>query len=280
MREARLAFAGQAAAVAAAGRRGAPANDARRTRVRRGAALLLAAALSLGVVGGVLAASTAGGPLYGTRIWIESIMLPSDAEGRADAEVARLETRLREFEAAVRSGDRSAAAAALVAYQQIADEALAGAGASGDEAAIARLLAALDRHVTNLERVADQVPPQAAESINRNIERAIQHTDAAIERIEARPGGSNNGVGPAAEAGGAAARKARGAADAAGGRHVAPAADARRGGADAARSEAEPTPAAAAADAQGAQPDPEPPKPQPTPKPDQAPPARQSDPNR
>ena len=51
----------------------------------------------------------------------------------------------------MRSNNRGAAEAALAAYQQIADEAIAGANASGDEAAIARLAAALDRHVDNLD---------------------------------------------------------------------------------------------------------------------------------
>ena len=102
---------------------------------------------------------------------------------------------MSELEAAVRSGDRVAAAAALAAYEQIADEALAGAGT--DQAAIDKLLAALDRHVAVLERVASQVPAQAAESINSNIEKAINHNDAAIQRIDAGP----NGNGPAGGSG-------------------------------------------------------------------------------
>ena len=36
-------------------------------------------------------------------------------------------------------------------------------------------------------RVADQVPGQASEAIHKNIERAIDRNDAAIERIQAKP---------------------------------------------------------------------------------------------
>ena len=198
MREARLAFAGQAnAAMAAIAARelARERTSARRRSARRGVALLLAATLSLGIVGGAMAASVPGGPLYGARIWLEDVTLPSDPTERAAAELIRLETRLAELEAAVRSGNRGAAEAALAAYQQIADEAILGANASGDEAAIARLAAALDRHVDNLTRVAGQVPPQAAEAIQRNIERAIQRNDAAIERIESNGGTPPNGLG-------------------------------------------------------------------------------------
>jgi hypothetical protein len=196
MREARLAFADQAAHVAALAPAQADANvarsAARRTHVRRGFALLAAAVLSLVVVGGAFAASTAGGPLYGARVWLETVTLPTDVTARAEAEITRLDARLADLQIAVQSGDRAAAAAALAAYEQIADEALAGAGT--DQAAIDQLTAALDRHVAVLERVAAQVPPQAAASITTNIQRAINHNDAAIERIQAGPhGGATNG---------------------------------------------------------------------------------------
>jgi hypothetical protein len=196
MREARLAFAdraAQAAAASAATDQVAVAHSTtRRTVVRRGGALLAAAALSLVIVGGAFAASTAGGPLYGARVWLETVTLPAGPVDRATAEVARLETRLSEIRAAVLSGDRAAAAAALSAYEQIADEALAGAGT--DNAVIETLMAALSRHVAVLQGVAAQVPAQAADSIDLNIELAISHTDAAIDRILAGPnGGSNDG---------------------------------------------------------------------------------------
>jgi hypothetical protein len=204
MREARLALASQAEARLGAAAIAVDRVRGRRRTVRRGAALLLAAGLSVGLVGGALAASSAGGGLYDARIWLEAITLPAGGPERAAAELVRLEARMTELEAAVRSGDRGAAAAALAAYEAIADEAIAEVSASGDEAAIAKLTALLDRHVRNLERVAGLVPSPAADSINWNIERAILHNDAAIERIQAKPDpppqpgvpNSVNGVGP------------------------------------------------------------------------------------
>jgi hypothetical protein len=209
MREARLAFAEQADARIAAANADVARERSRRRALGRGAALLLAAGLSMGMVGGAMAASTAGGPLYGTRIWLEEVTLPSDPTSRASAEIGRLEARIAELAAAVRFGDRVAAVAALTAYQQIADRAIGEAGASGNETLMERLGEALDRHVASLERVADQVPPQAAEAIHRNIERAIQHNDAVLDRIHAgptgpgpaEPSGPNGGAGAGAGAG-------------------------------------------------------------------------------
>ena len=208
MREARLAFADQASGAAAATASAELAvarARSRRAAMRRATALLAAAVLSLIAVGGALAASGAGGPLYPARVWIETVTLPSDPGARAAAELTRLESRMSELEAAVRSGDRAAAAAALAAYEQIADEALAGAGT--DQAAIDKLLAALDRHVAVLERVASQVPAQAAESINGNIEKAINHNDAAIQRIDAGPNGNGPAGGSGAQPGAGPAAK-------------------------------------------------------------------------
>ena len=50
--------------------------------------------LSLIAVGGALAASGAGGPLYPARVWIETVALPSDPGARAAAELTRLQSRM------------------------------------------------------------------------------------------------------------------------------------------------------------------------------------------
>jgi hypothetical protein len=154
---------------------------------RRGAGLLLAAGLTLAVAGGVMAASQAGGPLYPTRMWLETVTLPAAGAARTDADIVRLESRMEEVIAAARRGDRAGVAAALLAYEEIADEALIAAG--GDEAAIERLRVALDRHVAVLLAIAAKVPPQASEAIGRNIDRAIEHNGATLDRIQANPGG-------------------------------------------------------------------------------------------
>ena len=82
---------------------------------RRAAAAVLAACLVVGVGAGSVAASQAGGPLYGPRMWIEAATLPSDPMARANAQLGRLDARLQEVRVAVgerqrrsrRSGARS-----------------------------------------------------------------------------------------------------------------------------------------------------------------------------
>lgn len=238
MREARLAMAaGSTASLSGS-------IDAARARRRgglwrRGAGLLLAAGLSLAVAGGAMAAAQAGGPLYPTRMWLETIVLPADGAARADADLVRLESRMEEVIAAARKGDRGAVAAALLAYQEIADEALL--AATGNATAIDRLRIALGRHLAVLEAVAAKVPPQASEAIGRNIDRAIERNGATVDRIESNKGGPATQPGPAAKP----------------------------------DKTAKPTPGPTPARAQGPQPTPavvEPPKGPPDPKPDKTPP--------
>jgi hypothetical protein len=186
MREARLAMATPTWSTAATS-----SIDVARARrgglARRGAGLLLAAGLTLAVAGGAMAASQAGGPLYPTRMWLETVTLPSAGAARTDADILRLESRMEEVIAAASRGDRAAVAAALLAYEEIADEALL--AAAGDEAATERLRIALDRHLAVLATVAAKVPPQASEAIGRNIDRAIERSSATLDRIHANPGG-------------------------------------------------------------------------------------------
>ena len=82
-------------------------------RWRRPAAALLAATLTLGVLAGTVAAGSAGGPLYATRIWIETVNLPRDVLARAQAEVIRLDRRVQEARDASAAGDTAATEAAL-----------------------------------------------------------------------------------------------------------------------------------------------------------------------
>jgi hypothetical protein len=199
MREARLSMAGGSTAFSTASLPLALEGSRARRRgglMRRGAGLLLAAGLSLAVAGGAMAAAQAGGPLYPTRVWLETIALPADGAARVDADLVRLESRMQEVIEAARKGDRNAVAAALLAYHEIADEALL--AAHGDAAAIDRLRDALDRHLAVLAAVAAKVPPQASEAIERNIERAIERNGATLDRIESNRGGPVTQPGPAA----------------------------------------------------------------------------------
>jgi hypothetical protein len=173
-----------------------------RARFRRGGALLLAAGLAVGVLGGTAAAAQPGGPLYGSRVWVEQVTLPADPTERAAAELRRLEARLTDIEGAASSGDQGAVAAAIAAYSQIADEALDGAGT--DATLLDLLRIALDRHLAVLQAVAATAPLQAQEAIQRNIDRAVERNDATLEKIVSRTsspnanqgGGGSQGGGP------------------------------------------------------------------------------------
>jgi hypothetical protein len=198
MREARQALGETASAPALAVVRGQshrPASTRTRARLRRGGALLLAAGLAVGVLGGTAAAAQPGGPLYGTRIWVEEVTLPGDPTERAAAELHRLEARLMEIQAAARTGDRSALAAAIAAYGQIEDRALEEAGT--DASMLDRLRAALDRHLAVLRTVAATAPGQARAAIERNIDRAVEHNGATLDKIVSRtpPPNANQGGG-------------------------------------------------------------------------------------
>jgi hypothetical protein len=173
-----------------------------RTRARRGGALLLAAGLAVGVLAGTAAAATPGGPLYGARVWVEEITLPADPTERAAAELQRLESRLVEIQAAAQSGDRGAVAAAIAAYGQIADEALAEAGTDASRLDLLRL--ALDRHLAILQGVAATAPAQASDAIQRNIDRAVEHNDATLQKIASQtpsPNANQDGGGGQGDAG-------------------------------------------------------------------------------
>src|SRR4029078_1939553 len=92
-------------------------------RWRRPVAALLAATLTLGVLAGTVAASSAGGPLYATRIWIETVNLPRDVLARAQAQVIRLDRRIQEAREPSAAGDTAATEAALAAYSTIVEQA-------------------------------------------------------------------------------------------------------------------------------------------------------------
>jgi hypothetical protein len=184
MRDAHLALgtAADAPGLTAVGARSvSPANAWNRARVRRVGALLLAAGLALGVLGGTAAAAQPGGPLYGSRIWVEQVTLPADPNQRAAAELRRLESRISEVEAAARIGDQGGVAAAITAYGEIADEAFGEAGT--DPSLLDLLRLALDRHLAVLQAVAATAPAEAQAAIERNIERAVERNDATLLRI-------------------------------------------------------------------------------------------------
>jgi len=185
MREARTQL--EASALAATAEP-TPIQWARSRRgLRRGAAVLLAAGLSLSAIGGVAFGAQPGGPLYGTRLWLEAATLPQDPNARTEADFDRLEARLAEVMRAAREGNENAIAAALAAYQAVVDDALSAAG-TNDEL-LAQLEDVLGKHLAVLNGLLDKVPEQA----RSGIENAIDKSDNAIDKAGGQ--GSQGGGG-------------------------------------------------------------------------------------
>jgi hypothetical protein len=136
---------------------------------RRTFAALLAASLSLVLAAGATLAAEPGGPLYGVRLWVETVSLPSDPAARAEADLSRLDARMEEALRAAAAGNEAGVGAAMAAYRDILDDAIAAAGdkptAAGD------LKAAVDRQLAVLRGLLDKVPPQARDSIQRVIDK-------------------------------------------------------------------------------------------------------------
>jgi hypothetical protein len=148
------------------------------------ATLLLVGALT---VGAALAGSGPGGPFYAARLWAEEMTLPTDADARAAAQLARLEARLTEAAAAAEAGNGTAVTAALEAYRTTAEAALGDAGI--DPARREHLAAELGRHVVVLQALVPLVPDRASEAIQA----AVDRTEIRIQEILATPPGVTPG---------------------------------------------------------------------------------------
>ena len=151
---------------------------------RRAAAALLAACLVMGIGAGSVAASQAGGPFYGPRMWIEEATLPSDPMARANAQIARLDARLQEVRVASGSGNAGAAEAALEAYAVIMADLDAQAAANGAVAAMVD--DDMARRQVVLMGLLDEVPAQAQDAIQH----ALQQGANAIDEngVDPHPG--------------------------------------------------------------------------------------------
>ena len=156
----------------------------RRGAGRRLMALGLAAALLLVLAGGALAGSGAGGPLYGVRLWLEDLTLPTEPGARTAAELERLERRLAAAEKAAAAGDATAAEAAIDAFSGLLADTIAAAEADpGTDAFVAARLA---KHLEVLETLRDRLPAAALDGITN----AIEKSGKAIDRLEdGAPGG-------------------------------------------------------------------------------------------
>lgn len=191
---------GQSDDLGVAARAARRPSGARSGRRQRAAAVVLAASLGAAMFAGGVYAARPGGPLYETRLWAETLALPSDPSAHALADLDRLRERLREIGEASRSGDTPGLMAALAAYESIVEEASAAAILSADDVAAAVLETGVARNVEVLRALAAKLPTTAA-AITRAVDAAIARSTDAVERINAsRPSrgpDDGNGGGPA-----------------------------------------------------------------------------------
>jgi hypothetical protein len=161
---------------------------------RLGVSVAAATLAGLMVGSSVFAASRAGGPLYGPRLELEQLTLPSGGQARLEAELALAQGRLAEIVDAVSRDDPAAVAASVQAYLTMLDEL---GDSHGDPAD--RALEAIESHRGVLLEVLARVPAVA----KSGIETALAQSNKVIERLDAAAGplgggggrGTNNGSG-------------------------------------------------------------------------------------
>jgi hypothetical protein len=163
---------------------------------RRPVAALLGAAMAILVLtGAAFATSRAGGPLYGTRLWLEELTIPSEPSAREGADLDRLERRLAEASDAAAQGNGAAVTAALDAYRQEVDDALTAAGSDVDR--LTRLRLEITLHQIVLETLVGRLPGPAADAVNRVLDQGLHALDTIRQK-----GGGKPSVTPAAAGGG------------------------------------------------------------------------------
>ena len=156
-------------------------------------ALVAALAISGGTAAGV--AASAGGPLYGLRVQIETALLPS-GPNRTDAQIDLLNERSNELTDAIKDGDQGGAGAAAAAYgkqlQQTVDDAVSDPGddspggptaaqIAAQRADLLILQAALERQLAHLKTITKPSDPSAA-----NLQANIAKTQAALDAVNAK----------------------------------------------------------------------------------------------
>jgi uncharacterized protein DUF5667 len=148
--------------------------------------------LSLGIGLSVLAAPP-GSALYNARLSIESALLPpvTDLDARLAAYEEQFDRRLVEADAAVASGDESALAAALAAYQQEVTNAVAEIGEAADR--LARLEAVLAKHIAKLQELSVRLPTDVARA--NAVDHAILASERAVAKLKERQSPSHGGGG-------------------------------------------------------------------------------------
>lgn len=157
---------------------------------RRAMAFGLAASLAVGTTAAVFAAPP-GSPFYGARIAIENALVPDNSDARLAAHENRLTQLLADAQAAARGGDAAALDAALAAYQDEVDAAVADLGGAPER--LTRFEAELGKHVADLTALEASLPAQAA------IEHALATSQKALDKLQqqgAQQGGRQGGGKP------------------------------------------------------------------------------------
>ncbi|HXG25900.1 MAG TPA: DUF5667 domain-containing protein, partial [Candidatus Binatia bacterium] len=141
-----------------------------------------AAVLTVATGAAVLAAPP-GSPFFNARLAIEQALLPpvGDLDARLAAHQELLEDRLAEAQAAAARGDTAGLTAALAAYDAEVAQAVNELGTDAD--GLAHLEAMLAKHVVVLTDLEAKVPSQAS------VERALENSQKAIEKIKEKKGG-------------------------------------------------------------------------------------------
>jgi hypothetical protein len=149
--------------------------------------LVAALAIAVGTTAGVAAAP--GGPLYATRVQIETALLPASGVARTDGQLGLLNERSEEITTAVGAGDANAAGAAANAYGTQVDEAIS--TADQGSTAIAQRIADLQQLRTTLTRQLAhfQSIVKPNDKAAANLQRLIAKTQASIAAIDAQLAG-------------------------------------------------------------------------------------------
>lgn len=171
-----------------------------RTRVAAGLAGLV---LVLGGTGIAVAASAPGGPLYATRLNIETLTLPAKGSSAwFSAEAERLSSRVSEAESAARADNLPGVEAAVAAYSAILSQTVAEAHATPSATVPPGLSVALDRHEQLLSSLLARVPPQAQPALRNALGKLRQAVKASgapgvpTGSASGKAPGQSNGAGP------------------------------------------------------------------------------------
>ncbi len=166
--------------------------------VRRAGAVALAGVLLLGGAGAAVATSGPGGPLYPTRLELETLGLPpAGSAAWFAAEAGRLDARLREAERAAQANDTPAVEAALGAYRGILAQTVAQADDAAPGSVPPGLTHALDRHAALLSALLARVPAQARPALRAalgQLERAVAAAGSPAPTEQPGLGAGHNGA--------------------------------------------------------------------------------------